>query len=171
MLHGFIGKCGQWCRNKAAGLLVLRVVLGLFFIAHGATKLQSLEVMRGFFASIGFPGPWAAIVAVTEILSGTAFLLGAFLWPAAAAVGIVMAVAIWKVTGPNPQAQPFVLHFISAWGPNVVYAAAAFCLAFCGAGRWSLTAWWMRRKSMGCRDCKAAHGLGHDCPDCPPHHA
>lgn len=165
-----MGRCGRWCHNKAAGLLVLRVVLGAFFIAHGVAKFQSLEMMRGFFDSIGFPGPWAAIVAASEVLAGIAILVGAFLWIAAPVLTVIMAVAIWKVTGPNPQGQPLVLHFISGWGPNLVYAAAVWCLALCGAGRWSLAAWLMRRRGMACRDCKAAHGMGHDCPDCPPQH-
>lgn len=159
MLHGFVGKCGRWCHNKAVGLLVLRIALGAFFISHGVAKLQNMEYMKAFFASIGFPGPWATIVAIGEVLSGTAIVLGAFLWVAAPIITAIMAVAIWKVVGPNPQSQPFLLHFISAWGPNVIYAAAAWCIAFCGAGRWSLTALWLRRRAAVCKDCMVDHGV------------
>lgn len=161
----------RWCHNKSVGLLVLRVALGAFFIAHGVSKFQSLEMMNQFFASLGFGAPWATIVATSEVAAGTAILLGAFLWPAAGLISAVMAVAIWKVTGPNPGDQPFLFHFVSGWGTNVLYAAAAICIASCGAGRWSLTNLYFRRRAAACRDCMATHGMGHDCPGCPPEHS
>jgi putative oxidoreductase len=172
MMHGILGRCWRWCHNKAVGILVLRLVLGAFFISHGLAKFQNLEQMKAFFDSLGLM-PWMAIlVACAEILSGTALILGAFVWVAATLISIVMAVAIWKVT--SQASGPLVIGFISGWGTNLVYAAAALCIAFCGAGRYSLTAWWLRRRGLkkeACRDCMAGHGLGHDCPDCPPTHA
>lgn len=170
MMHGFMGRCLRWSHSKSLGILILRIALGSFFIAHGVSKFQNMEMMNEFFASLGFGPPWASIVATCEVLSGTAILLGAFLWPAALLVTSVMVVAALKVTGPNPSDQPFLLHFISGWGTNAVYAAAAICLAFCGAGRWSLTNLYFRRRAASCRDCMAAHGHGHDCPSCPPEH-
>jgi uncharacterized membrane protein YphA (DoxX/SURF4 family) len=145
-------------------------VLGAFFIAHGVSKFQNMAMMKEFFGSLGLPAWTAVLVACAEVFSGTALLLGAFVWIAAPLITIVMLVAIWKVTSKAPG--NILLSFISGWGPNLIYAAAALCIAFCGAGRYSLTAWWLRRKGMqkDCRDCKAGHGMGHDCPDCPADH-
>jgi putative oxidoreductase len=152
------------------GLLLLRVPLGAFFIAHGINKFQNMAAMETFFASLGFGPFWPKLVAVTELFSGVAILSGAFLWVAAPLITIVMAVAIWKVTASAPG--PLLTNFISGWGPNVIYAVAALALAFIGAGRWSLTAWWLRRKGMdqSCKDCRADHGMGHNCPACPGEH-
>lgn len=165
-----LGKCARWCHNKSVGLLVLRVSLGAFFLAHGIAKFQNMELMVDFFASLGLASFWVYVVAVSESLAGAMLIVGAFSWVAAAMITVDMAVAIFKVTGPNPQGQDFLPHFVSGWGTNLIYAAAALCIAWCGAGRWSLTAMWLRRKGMACRDCKADHGMGHNCPDCKDGH-
>ncbi len=188
MLHGVFGRCGRWLHNKSIGVLVLRVALGAFFLGHGISKFQNMDIMVQFFGSIGLASYWAYITATAEVIAGISLILGIFLWLAAFLISVMSAVAIIKVTGPNPMEQTAIIHFISGWGPNVVYAAAAICLAFCGAGRWSLTALLMRRwsgtmcaecKAGGktdcdhnkpCPDCRADHGIGHNCPDCPPEH-
>jgi uncharacterized membrane protein YphA (DoxX/SURF4 family) len=172
MMHGVLGRCAKTCHNKGIGLLVLRLSLGAFFVAHGTVKFQNMEMMQQFFASLGFQ-PWMApLVAVVEILSGLALILGAFVWPAAVGITIIMALAVLKVTSKAQGDE--LTQFITGWGPNLIYAAAALCIAWCGAGRYSLTAWHLKRKGMAegvCRDCKAGHGVGHDCSECPPSHA
>ena len=172
-MHGMFGRCNKYLHNKNIGLLVLRLALGAFFVVHGISKFQSMDSVVPFFNSIGLATFWAYVVATAEIISGLALILGVFLWVAAFLLTVMTVVAIYKVTGPNPQGQTFLIHYISAWGTNVIYAAAAICVAFCGAGRWSLTALWMRRwmkKDKVCVDCRADHGIGHNCPTCPPEH-
>lgn len=126
-----------------------------------------------FFASIGFQNPlWAKFVATGEVVAGAALIFGAFLWPAALFITGLMLVAIWTVTSKAPGDR--LINFINGWGRETIYASAALCLAWCGAGRWSLTAWWLRRKGLraaACRECLATHGVGHDCPDCPAEHS
>jgi putative oxidoreductase len=159
-MHGFAGKCWKWCHRKAVGLLVLRVALGAFFIAHGVSKFQNMAIMKEFFGSLGLWTWTAPFVGTVEILSGLALVLGAYLWPAALGITGIMVVAIWKVTGNNVYGQPFLMHFVSGWGPNLIYAAAALALAFTGAGRYSVTAWFLRRfaREGWCRDCMDGHG-------------
>jgi uncharacterized membrane protein YphA (DoxX/SURF4 family) len=172
MMNGMWGTCRAWCHNKSIGLLLLRVALGSFFIAHGLTKFKNMDMIVRFFDSLGFHSPlWAKFVATGEVLSGVALILGAFLWPAALFITGLMLVAIWKVTSKVPGDG--LINFINGWGREAIYASAALCIAWCGAGRWSLTAWWLRRKGLkmeSCRECRAAHGIGHDCPDCPSGH-
>ncbi|MCC6934743.1 MAG: DoxX family membrane protein [Candidatus Yanofskybacteria bacterium] len=172
MLHGIVGKCYRWCHNKSLGLLVLRLALGAFFIGHAVAKFQNLPATVEMFQGWGFGAFWAYLATGSELLAGLLLVLGAFLWIAAALVVVVMAVAVYAVTGPNPMGQPPLLHYIFGWGQNAVFAAAALALAFTGAGRWSLAAWWMRRRSgsVECRECKSDHGMGCNCGSCSEHH-
>jgi putative oxidoreductase len=58
--------------------LVLRVTLGIVLVAHGLLKFLvfTLPGTAGFFASVGFPG-WAAyVVAPFEVLAGIALVIG-----------------------------------------------------------------------------------------------
>jgi putative oxidoreductase len=182
------GKCYKWLHNKSVGVLVLRIALGAFFLGHGISKFMNMDQVLPFFASIGLNSFWTYVTATSEVVVGVSLILGIFLWLAAFLLVVMSAVAIIKVTGPNPSEQPFLIHYISSWGSNVIFAAAAVCVAFCGAGRYSLAALWMRRRmkmvcvdcktenkadcehNKVCVDCQSDHGLGHNCPTCPPEH-
>lgn len=64
-------------RTHTAALL-LRLTLGLVLVAHGLLKfiVFTLPGTAGFFASVGFPG-WAAyLVAPLEVVAGLALLVG-----------------------------------------------------------------------------------------------
>lgn len=168
-------RCNKYFHNKSVGLLLLRLSLGSFFLVHGISKLQNMDSVVAYFNSIGLVTFWAYVVSISEIIVGLTLILGIFLWVAAFLLTVMSIVAIYKVTGPNPQGQTFLIHYISSWGSNLIYATAAICIASCGAGRWSLNALWMRRmmkdgKDDMCVDCKADHGLGHNCPNCPSEH-
>ncbi len=59
------------------GALLLRVILGVIFIGHGAEKFQGgIGNIAGWFESIGLPGFLAYIVASIELAGGIAMLLG-----------------------------------------------------------------------------------------------
>lgn len=58
--------------------LILRISLGVMFIAHGLLKVMvfTLPGTVGFFESVGFPGWMAYLVTAAEIGGGTLLLLG-----------------------------------------------------------------------------------------------
>lgn len=60
------------------GIALLRIALGAMFLAHGLLKVLvfTLPGTAAFFASVGFPGFLAYIVAPAEILAGVALLVG-----------------------------------------------------------------------------------------------
>lgn len=59
------------------GQIILRIVFGFIFFAHGLDKFQGgIANTAGFFDSLGIPGFLAYVVAVIELLGGIAMILG-----------------------------------------------------------------------------------------------
>ena len=58
--------------------LILRVSLGIMFIAHGLLKIMvfTLPGAAGFFESVGFPGWMAYVVAYAEVGGGLLLISG-----------------------------------------------------------------------------------------------
>jgi len=122
-------------------LLVLRLVVGLTFAAHGAQKLfgafggPGIAGTSGFFEQIGLrPGKlhaWAAGIA--EFFGGLAIALGIVTPVPAAALIAVMTAAVITVHLKNG-------FFVTNQGYefNLALAAALFALAGIGARGWSL---------------------------------
>lgn len=64
--------------STAAAATLLRITLGVMFLAHGLLKFVvfTLPGTAGFFESVGLPG-WAAyVVAPAEVLAGIALVAG-----------------------------------------------------------------------------------------------
>ena len=94
----------------AYGTTLLRVSLGIMWIAHALLKLFvfTLPGTAQFFASIGYPGFLAYPVFAVELLGGIALVLGIYARQVALALVPVMAVAAsvhfgngWVHTSPN----------------------------------------------------------------------
>jgi putative oxidoreductase len=123
------------------GLLLIRIVIGLTFAAHGSQKLfgwfggGGIAGTAGFFDTIGIkPSKLFAVLAgLGEFGSGLLFALG--LLTPLAAVGIVgiMIVAIATVTGKNG-------YWATAGGTEYSYAliAVAIGVALVGPGTYAL---------------------------------
>jgi len=83
--------------------LVLRLVLGYVFVAHGYPKLFKKEFgPRGFSAfltnlEIPFPLFFAYVVGISEFFGGLLLILGFLTRLGAFLVACVMIVAMWKV--------------------------------------------------------------------------
>lgn len=87
---------------SAYGVTLLRVSLGVMWIAHALLKLFvfTLPGTAQFFASIGFPGFLAYPVFTAELLGGLALVLGIYARQTAIALVPIMAVVVW-VHAPN----------------------------------------------------------------------
>lgn len=114
-------------RVQPLALLVLRVVLGVIFVAHGYPKIMGgmhhhVQMVQG----LGLPGWLAYPSAGAEFFGGLMVLLGAATRIGAALILADMAVAIWKVH----------LHQGLRGGLEfpLSLAAIAFALIFFGAG-------------------------------------
>jgi len=125
------------------GLLVIRLVFGLTFAAHGAQKLfgwfggYGLGGTAGFFESIGIkPGKLMAVLAgLGEFGGGLFFALGLLTPLAALAIAVTMVVAIVTVAGKNGYwAQA------SGYEYNLAIIAVAVGVALTGPGSLALDA-------------------------------
>jgi putative oxidoreductase len=120
---------------RPVGLLVLRIALGIIFIAHGYPKLAHLRggaQMQSFFVEHGLPGYFVYIAGVIETFSGGLLLLGLFTRAAGLLLAIEMCVAIWKVHSGHGYLAVHDYEF------PLTLAAACFALATVGAGIISL---------------------------------
>jgi putative oxidoreductase len=119
-----------------AGLLILRAVVGVVLVGHGAQKLFGWFGGAGprktgaFFALLGYrPGVLFAIIAGLSEIAGGALLASGFLTPFAGAVVIgVMLNAASALRGRGPWAAN------GGWEYTVVLAAVGACLSLTGPG-------------------------------------
>ena len=123
------------------GLLVLRIVVGAFFVGHGAQKLfgwfrgHGLGGTGAAFEGMGLrPGRMMAAIAGTAEMAGGVLLGLGLLTPLAAALLIaVMTLAIAIV---HWRHGPWVAE--GGWEYSVVLIAVAFAVTAVGPGKYSL---------------------------------
>lgn len=116
---------------RPVGLLVLRIAMGVIFIAHGYPKLAHLRggaQMQSFFVEHGLPGYFVYVAGVIETFGGGLLLLGLFTRAAALLLAIEMCVAIWKVHSGHGYLAVHDYEF------PLTLATACFALATVGAG-------------------------------------
>lgn len=92
------------------GALLLRLSLGVMFIAHALLKLMvfTLPGTVGFFESVGYPGFLAYVVFGAELAGGVLLVLGVYTrWVSLALIPILIGAALvhipngWVFSAPN----------------------------------------------------------------------
>ena len=85
------------------GSLLLRISLGLLFLAHGMLKVFTFTLpgTAQFFVSVGLPGFLAAPVAIAEIIGGVLLIAGVYTRWVALGFFPILLVATVKVHGGN----------------------------------------------------------------------
>ncbi|WP_350019347.1 DoxX family protein [Priestia flexa] len=125
------------------GLLLIRLVIGLSFMAHGAQKLfgwfggHGLKGTGGWFECIGMkPGVRMALIAgLSELVGGALFAVG-FLTPLAALmIAGTMLIAIIKVHGPNGYWSTQ-----NGYEYNLTLLVVAISIAIIGPGYYAIDA-------------------------------
>jgi putative oxidoreductase len=122
------------------GMLVLRLVFGLFLSFHGFNKFfgpGGLSGTTGWFASIGMKWPkWQArMAATTEV--GAGLLLAAGLLTPLAAAGVI-GVMIVAIVVAHWKAGFFIFKPTQGWEYCASIIAAAFVIGLVGPGKYSL---------------------------------
>jgi putative oxidoreductase len=120
-----------------AGLLVLRLVVGMTFLMHGVDKLADLSYWEQFFAaqSIPIPGVMAPFVAATETVGGVLLIVGLATPLVALALAIDMLVALLTTHIDHG-------FFVADGGMELVLLVglASVAIALAGPGRFSVDA-------------------------------
>jgi putative oxidoreductase len=119
------------------GLLLLRAVIGLTLLAHGAQKFSGLDVAATAFEGLGFvPGRRSAILAgLAEAGGGLALALG-LLTPAAASVVF----GVMLVAGVSVHFKAGFFLQKGGYEYTLVLGLAGLSVAFTGPGRFSIDA-------------------------------
>jgi len=88
-------------RTAPYAALVLRLTLGLLFLAHASLKLFTFTPAgtAKFFASVGLPSELAYVVIAAEVLGGIALILGIWTRVVALALTPILLGAIVAVHG------------------------------------------------------------------------
>ena len=127
---------GGLTQAQGWGITVLRVIVGIVFLAHGGQKLfvWGFSNVAGFFGQVGIPFPMLAAIVVTlvEFLGGLALLLGLFSRWAAIPLAINMLVAILVVHLRGGFFVPEGVEF------TLTLLAANVALALLGSGEASV---------------------------------
>lgn len=120
--------------NPELGLAILRIVLGVIFIAHGWPKFGSIEATAGFMESLNVPLPaiMAWVIAGLEFGGGLLLIAGFLVTPVSLLLTAHMLIGIVLVHAANG----FYVIDRGTGGIefNLILAAAAMMLVFGGPG-------------------------------------
>lgn len=123
------------------GLLIIRLVIGVLFVGHGAQKLfgqfggYGLKGTGGWFESIGMkPGVTMALLAgLAEFVGGILFVLGLLTPLAGILIAGTMIMAIVKVHAANG-----LWATSNGYEYNLTLLAVAIGIALIGPGQYAL---------------------------------
>lgn len=146
--------------NPDLGLAILRVVIGVIFVTHGAPKLfGGIEATAQYFGEgLGLPlaGLLAWVVTLLEVFGGISLILGFLVTPVAVLFIVEMLVGIllvhapegWYVIGPGQNGAEF----------NTLLISGLLALIFAGPGTAAIDA----------RRAAADTGMGYSEPASAP---
>jgi putative oxidoreductase len=120
-------------------VLILRLALGIIFLAHGWPKLRDLRANAKNFDAMGFkPGKlFGTVAALLEFFGGLALILGLFTTVVAGLLALQFIVIIlWK------WAKKIPLKGTNGWELDLIILAALIALFSLGGGAFSLDRIW-----------------------------
>ena len=122
--------------NAEIAALVLRVSMGVLFLAHAWLKIAVFTPAgtAEFFASLGFPGPLAYVVIAAELLGGLALIAG--IGTRFVSLALVP-VLLGSIYAPHGAAGFFFSNAGGGWEFPAFWAIALVVQALLGDGAYS----------------------------------
>jgi putative oxidoreductase len=123
-------------RTAPYSAFVLRVALGIMFVAHGLTKLIVFTPAgtAKFFESVGFAGWFAWPIIVFELLAGVLLLTGVY----ARLIAVLAAIELFAASTVHFSNGWMFTNANGGWEYPVFLAIAAAVLALLGDGAFAL---------------------------------
>lgn len=112
------------------GLLPIRIMAGVTFVAHGLPKFFGVSQGYGFFQSVNLPPELFVPIALLEVIGGLAILLGILTRIASALLVIEMLGAVLTVKLPK--------GFIGGYEFELLLIAICLSLVIMGPGKISI---------------------------------
>jgi putative oxidoreductase len=134
----------QLTKRRDLPLLLLRIGVGIIFVAHGTMKLADPTGTAAQFASLGIPLPWVAtLLAIAgEFAGGLGLILGALTRAAALGPLFTMLVAIATVHLGHGL---FAVN--GGWEYPLTLLLVSLLFVIRGGGRYSVDAWVERTRA------------------------
>jgi putative oxidoreductase len=166
---------------SSIGLLLLRLVIGFGFVAHGYAKLSRGPANFGIILKgIGVPAPnlvaWST--SIIEVLGGFSIMIGAFVAPVSLPLFVIMLTAMLKVHlqyGFSSVRLKAITGSGAEFGPigyeiNLLYMVGLIALAFSAPTTLSLDHWLRNKKTsknrLGQCDLRPENGPHPSVPAC-----
>ena len=126
------------------GITLLRVSLGILFLAHGLLKVFvfTLPGTAGFFQSVGLPGFMAYVVTPMEIIGSVLLIVGLYTRWVSLALFPILLVATVKVHGASGW---LFTNEGGGWEFPAFFAVATLVQFLLGDGAFGLTSRFSRR--------------------------
>ena len=122
----------------AYGLLPIRIIAGLTFIAHGVPKFYDVSGGYAFFQSVNLPPELYVPIALLEVIGGLAILLGILTRIASAILSIEMIGAILTVK--------LTKGFIGGYEFELLLISICISLVIMGPGKISIENYILKRE-------------------------
>lgn len=117
-------------KNQDLGLLILRLAVGIIFVAHGWAKFADMSGTIIFFDQLGMPALFAYLTAAVELLGGLALIIGIYTDLAALLLAAIMAVALVYV-----KMATLKLGLVGGYELDLILLAANLTIMFAGPGK------------------------------------
>jgi putative oxidoreductase len=123
--------------NPEFAALVLRVSMGILFLAHAWLKIAVFTPAgtAQFFESIGFPGALAYVVIAAEVAGGIALIAG--LWTRWVSLALIP-ILLGSIYAPHGAAGFIFSNQGGGWEFPAFWAVALVALALLGDGAYAL---------------------------------
>jgi len=115
-------------------LLIMRLIIGTFFIVHGYNKFADTNDMAKWLAKYGYKSPmlWLSLIIIAELVGGIGVVLGLGTRLFALMMSVVM------LQGIHHRKNLKELKFVDGWEINYVTLASTITLVLLGSGIISL---------------------------------